>query len=595
MSQPHKAPVYDELSDAALTERVRAGAPTAYPATEELRRRHLPAVVCYARLCARDEESAGQLAAQAFALAWQEVHRGVDPRGAWRHRLLMLVHQAGAVWAAGSRRVRLNGEYAAFIDVIRARDSGMTSPPGLPGMPVHPRHRLAEGSALFGAFAALRQSTQGILWHTVVERTPEADAALWTGERRSEMADLGARALDAYRESYLRTYLERSEDPACRGFGRILDAAARRDDARQNEDLERHLAGCADCAKALEFLIVLERDPRPLLGTALVAWAGPAYLAALAAPAPPPAPPAAPTPVSRRKPRPSPLDRLTWLTRFVRPAPASRRKPRPSPLDRLTRFTRFAGATWPARLVRLRTRYPTPLITLVLASAAVMAVTGLVYVAGDSDPAGGQAAQSPPVFPSASVTVTETATATATATATVTGSPTAGPTRTATPSPPRTPSGAATHRIPAAPTTPTPTPKPPGSSFAQVVNSDSGLCLDVRDEDFSNGSDVILAGCDPDSAAQRWRVEPQGVLRNAGDSDYCLDSRGDTDRGLGVWRCSSADGRHAENLFFLVDSLGRIRPQIDLGVAAAPDGGTPGATLSFESVGDATGQRWQAG
>ncbi|MDX3076475.1 RICIN domain-containing protein [Streptomyces sp. MI02-7b] len=590
MSQPHKAPVYDELSDAALTERVRAGAPTAYPATEELRRRHLPAVVCYARLCARDEESAGQLAAQAFALAWQEVHRGVDPRGAWRHRLLMLVHQAGAVWAAGSRRVRLNEEYAAFIDVIRARDNGMTAPPGLPGMPVHPRHRLAEGSALFGAFAALRQSTQGILWHTVVERTPEADAALWTGERRSEMADLGARALDAYRESYLRTYLDRSEDPACRGFGRILDAAARRDDARQNEDLERHLAGCADCAKALEFLIVLERDPRPLLGTALVAWAGPAYLAALAAPAPPPAPPAAPAPVSRRKPRPGPL---TWLTRLVRPAapaPVSRRRPRPGPLSRFTRFTRFAG---PARLVRLRSRYPTPLITLVLASAAVAAVTGLVYAAGDDAPAGSQAGQAPPVLPSASVTVT--ATATATATATVTGPPTAGATgTTAPPSPSRTPSGAASYRIPAVPTK-TPAPKPPGSGFAQVVNGDSGLCLDVRDEDFSNGSDVILAGCDPDSAAQRWRVEPQGVLRNGGDSDYCLDSRGDTDRGLGVWNCSSADGRHAENLFFLVDGLGRIRPQIDLGVAAAPDGDAPGSTLSFVPAGNAADQRWLAG
>lgn len=579
MSQPHKAPVYDELSDAALTERVRAGAPTAYPATEELRRRHLPAVVRYARLCSRDEESAGQLAAQAFALAWQEVHRGIDPRGAWRHRLLMLVHQAGAVWASGSRRTRLNEDYAAFIDVIRARDTGTTAPSGLPGMPVHPRHRLAEGSALFGAFAALRQSTQGILWHTVVERTPQADAALWTGERRSELAELGARALDAYRESYLRTYLERSEDPACRGFGRILDAAAHRDDARRNEDLERHLAGCADCAKALEFLIVLEREPRPLLGTALIAWAGPAYLAALAAPAPPPAPPVPPAPVSRRKPRPGPL---TWLTRFVRSAasaPVSRRKPRPSPF---------------ARFVRLRSRYPTPLITLVLASAAVAAVTGLVYAAGDDTPAGSQAVQPPAAFPSASVTVTQTATATATATATVTGSPTAGTTGTTAPSPSRTPSGAATYRIPAA-HTPTPTPKAPGSSFAQVVNSDSGLCLDVRDEDFSDGSDVILAGCDPGSAAQRWRVESQGVLRNAGDPGYCLDSRGDADRGLGVWDCSSADGRHARNLFFLVDSLGRIRPQIDLGVAAAPDGDAPGSTLSFVPLSNSDDQRWQAG
>ncbi|MFD8075231.1 ricin-type beta-trefoil lectin domain protein [Streptomyces sp. NPDC059718] len=551
MSQTHQAPVYDELSDAALTERVRAGAPTAYPATEELRRRHLPAVVCYARLCVRGQSAADQLAAQAFALAWQEVHRGVDPRGPWRHRLLMLVHQAAALWAGGSRRERLGDAYAAFIDDIRGAEQRV---PGLPGLPVHPRLHLAERSVLCGAFAVLPQHTQGVLWHAVVEREGDADVARWTGDRAPEVPDLTARARDALREAYLRTYLERSEDPRCKGFGRLLDAAARRDDARQNEDVERHLAHCQGCSGALQTLIVLERDPRPLLATALLGWAGPAYLAARSAPA---LPATAPVPPA--------------------PPPTSRRRRRPGPLE---------------RLLNLRARHPSPLVSLVLVAAASLAATGLVYATGD-DPAPTGSNRALPQPPTGSVTVT--ATATATATQTLTPSPAGTPSASATRSPTR-PGAGATQQVPA---TRTPSAGPPrrvpGGSYAQIVNDASGLCLDVRDEEFDKGDDVIVAGCDYGSASQQWRVDSRGLLVNGADSSFCLDSRGDTDRGLGIWACSSVEGRNARNLQFLVDSLGRVRPQIDLGTAMQPDGSTPGSTLSFASAGSGDAQRWHAG
>ncbi|MFI2303042.1 ricin-type beta-trefoil lectin domain protein [Actinacidiphila glaucinigra] len=550
MSKTHQAPVDDQLSDAALTERVRAGAPTAYPATEELRRRHLPAVDCYARLCARDRAAADQLAAQAFALAWQEVHRGIDPRGPWRHRLLMLVHQAAAVWAAGTRRERLGDDYAAFIDDIRGAERRL---PGLPGLPVHPRLHLAERSVLSGAFAVLPQHTQGLLWHAVVERENAPDVARWTGERPTEVADLTARARDALREAYLRTHLDRSEDPRCKGFGRLLDAAARRDDARRNEDVDRHLAHCPGCSGALETLIALEHDPRPLLAAALLGWAGPAYLAARSAPALPaaaPAPPAAPA-MSRRRRRPGPLERL----------------------------------------LSLRTRYPSPLVSLLLVTVAGLAATGLVYATGDDPaPTGNDGALPRP--PAHSVTVT------ATATQTVTPSPTAtreGPSRT--PSASATVSASAT-RSPARPTrTPGADPprRVPGGDWAQVVNDASGLCLDVRDEEFDKGDDVIVAGCDSGSASQQWRVDSRGLLVNGADSSFCLDSRGDTDRGLGIWACSSVEGGNAANLQFLVDSLGRVRPRIDPGTAMQPDGTAPGSTLSFAPTGTGDAQRWHAG
>ncbi|MFE0629748.1 ricin-type beta-trefoil lectin domain protein [Streptomyces sp. NPDC058864] len=549
MSQKHQAPVYDELSDAALTERIRAGAPTAYPATEELRRRHLPAVACYARLCARDGAAADQLTAQAFALAWQEVHRGVDPRGPWRHRLLMLVHQAAAVWAGGSRRERLGDGYAAFIDDIRGAEQRL---PGLPGLPVHPRLHLAERSGLVGGFAVLPQHTQGVLWHAVVEREGAADVARWTGDRPTEIADLTARARDALREAYLRTYLDRSEDPRCKGFGRLLDAAARRDDARQNEDVERHLAHCPGCSGALETLIALERDPRPLLAAALLGWAGPAYLAARSAPALPaaaPGPPAA--------------------------SVTSRRRRRPGPLR---------------RLLSLRTRYPSPLVSLLLVTVAGIAATGLVYATGD-DPAPTGNDRALPRPPAGSVTVTATATQTVTPDPTATRRPSGTPSASATAS-------ASASRSPAPPTrTPSAGPprRVPGSGYAQVVNDASGLCLDVRDEEFDKGDDVIVAGCDSGSASQQWRVDSRGLLVNGADPSFCLDSRGGTDRGLGIWACSSVEGRNAANLQFLVDSLGRIRPQIDLGTAMQPDGTAPGSTLSFAGTGTGDAQRWHAG
>lgn len=90
-------------------------------------------------------------------------------------------------------------------------------------------------------------------------------------------------------------------------------------------------------------------------------------------------------------------------------------------------------------------------------------------------------------------------------------------------------------------------------------------------------------------------MDSRGLLVNGADSSFCLDSRGDTDRGLGIWACSSVAGSNAANLQFLVDSLGRVRPRIDPGTAMQPDGTAPGSTLSFAPTGTGDAQRWHAG
>jgi len=105
---------------------------------------------------------------------------------------------------------------------------------------------------------------------------------------------------------------------------------------------------------------------------------------------------------------------------------------------------------------------------------------------------------------------------------------------------------------------------------------------------------VITARCSG-SRTQRWRVdEDRDVLQSAADPGFCLDSRGETGRGVGIRDCDSAGGRDGRNLMFVVDGDGLIRPVIAFGTALTPDGGV-GDGLSLEPVGTGPGQRWRAG
>ncbi|MGW4876018.1 RICIN domain-containing protein [Streptomyces sp. NPDC004262] len=198
-------------------------------------------------------------------------------------------------------------------------------------------------------------------------------------------------------------------------------------------------------------------------------------------------------------------------------------------------------------------------------------------------PAGGPAAATaaPPVTPRVTVT------------ATLSPSP-------STRKPSHRPATTPTHSVPpTAATTPTrsaapppsPAPSPPGAGWAQVVNAATGRCLDVRDGDFDDGTDVVTAACSG-SGTQRWRVDAgRGVVQSAADPGFCLDSRGSVDKGVGIWSCSSVDGEHGANLRFTVLSDGEIRPEIAIETALAPDGDR----LSLDPVDNGTAQRWRAG
>ncbi|MGO4429719.1 ricin-type beta-trefoil lectin domain protein, partial [Streptomyces sp. MCAF7] len=103
------------MSDTQLTTLLRTGSPTAYPALRELRTRHRSSVLAYARVCTADENAARQLTAQAFALAARDTVRGNEPRGSWRHQLLLLAGGVAASWAADERAARLDTDLLTHV------------------------------------------------------------------------------------------------------------------------------------------------------------------------------------------------------------------------------------------------------------------------------------------------------------------------------------------------------------------------------------------------------------------------------------------------------------------------------------------------
>jgi hypothetical protein len=153
------------------------------------------------------------------------------------------------------------------------------------------------------------------------------------------------------------------------------------------------------------------------------------------------------------------------------------------------------------------------------------------------------------------------------------------------------PSGGPSHTGPAAPLPPPPT---RGVTYSELVNVRSGLCLDVRDEFLEQGADVIVHSC-TGATSQKWYLDADHLLRNYANPDFCLDSRGDTDRGLGVWDCGDAAGSHGDNLRFQFAQDGSIRPFIDGRFAVTPTGDGSGSSAALDWAEGRTDQSWRTG
>ncbi|AVH58307.1 MULTISPECIES: RICIN domain-containing protein [Streptomyces] len=523
-------------SDAQLTELLSAATPTAYPALQELRGRHRPSVLAYARLCTTSESVARQLAAQAFTLAAREAARGADPGIPWRHQLLLLTGRVAASWAADQRAAGLD---AGFLLVLNTAG---------PDGPVPP---------MLAAFQSLPSRAQGLIWYGCVEREPEDRTAALLGLTREDVTYGTEPALQSLGQACLRSRLAASDDPRCADFRRLIEESVRPDNSRHSADLNAHMAHCPHCTAAYEELSALRDDPRSALAEGLLPWAGTAYTRTGASDV-------------------QPGTRGTWP--LTRNTTGPRTRNDAGPRTRKATGPRTKAGTWP------------PSRRFVLASAALgVALAPLLLImlfSGDSPSQDAAGSVSTPAIPP-SVTVT--------ATATVSSTPSASPSSSKSPSPTKSYSPPPSKPAPPKPT-PTRSPTypvyPPGAAYAQVVNVASGRCLDIRDGVMEKGTDVITAPC-TSSATQRWRVDAYlGVLQSYADSDFCLDSRGSADEGVGIWECDSIEGRNAENLRFTVDDDGVIRPEVATETSVTPD---DSGGLSLLPLNGGTGQRWRAG
>ncbi|MFJ5531495.1 RICIN domain-containing protein [Streptomyces sp. NPDC093261] len=502
--------MHADASDVRLAELLQAGTPDVYPALQEVRARHRPSVLRYARLCTTSETAARQLAALAFTLAARETARGSDPGVPLRHQLLLQTARLAAAWA---RDERAGGLDPAFLVALG---------PAGPGGPVPP---------MLAAYQSLPSRSQGLVWHGIVEGEPEDRTAVFLGLTREDVAYGTRQALAALGRASLRSRLAASFDPRCADFRRLIEESVRPDNPRYSSDLHTHMARCPHCTAAFEELSALRDQPRTTLAEGLLPWGGTAYVTRRETepPAEPPAGPRAGT--------------AGWSH---------------------SRRLALASAGLGVALV--------PLL-LFLVSSGNSAERHSVQTAATAAP------PSPPP-----VTVTATVSATP---------PKPKPSRTsASPSPSTSPTPSRTaHPKPF----PKPTPRPapahaPNGTFAQVVNVATGLCLEVAG-DFDDGTDVVIVPC-TSSPSQRWRVDSdREVLQSSADPDYCLDSRGSVDNGLGIWECDSVYGRNGRNLKFSVDDNGVISPAIDYDTALTAD--DYGLSLS-PLTGDAD-QRWRAG
>ncbi|MCZ1000489.1 RICIN domain-containing protein [Streptomyces mirabilis] len=490
-------------SDTRLTELLSADTPSAYPALQELRERHRPSVLAYARLCTRS--GVGRAAARGAG-----VHAGGPGDGARLEPERPLAPPAPAAGGAGGR---LLGE---------GRTGRGPRPRSAPraerGRPRRARAAHAR------PFRSLPSRTQGLLWYGVVEKEPADRAAVLLGLTREDVTYGAQPALHALGQACLKARLAASDDPRCGDFRRLIEEALRPDNPRSSPDLHAHMAHCAHCTTAYEELSALRDHPRTALAEGLLPWSGTAYVMSEAGEPRPGVPP-------RRGPG-------------RRPAVSSspRRRPRRRP-----------GA-----------------------AAVRRAVVGRLAV-----PEHGGLGHRPSSVPQVTCDGDRL------------GDPRPRPRCRPRPARPLPRRGALPSRSASPTPSPTPTPAhPPGSDYAQVVNLASGLCLDIRDGDLTQGTDVVTAPC-TSARTQRWRVDSgRGVLQSYADSDFCLDSRGSVDNGVGIWDCGSIDGSHGQNLRFTVDDDGVIRPAIAVETAVTPSGGDGVSLLPLDG---STGQRWRAG
>ncbi|MCZ7456437.1 ricin-type beta-trefoil lectin domain protein [Streptomyces sp. WMMC940] len=492
---PREGAIPGLLSEADLVERLRSRTEAERPAVRELQRRHLPVVAGYAQLFTVSAPSGRQLADEAFFRAVEEVCEGVDPSGTWRHHALTHVGEAALDWAADERREWLRPDFLAWVhtaDVSR----GSKSP-----------------NAMISAFYQLPERLRSALWYAVVDDEPYSEVATHLGTTSGAVPDLAAKAQVAMRDAYAQEHLSRRGTAECRGFKRIIEAAAQARGGDRHPDLAAHLTRCVDCGVLLSGLTGLSGSPRTLLAEGLLMWGGGAYTERV------------PT---RGTPETKPLEQGT------EPG-AGGRESRLDVHAALGEVSNGPGRPGPAHR-------SVPGHRTVKAAGGMAAMVAVAAVA---------AVASHDVLPESW---------------NVSGLVRPQPSRPADPSPSSTPSRSADGTPSGGPNTDpgreAPAPVPVGTP-SQIVHASTGLCLDVENQVVDKRVSAVAAPCGS-GATQRWTFDTDGHLHNEADSDFCLKVGGDS-AVVGIRPCTSDDPDKRSRMTFVISENGAIhsKPQSD--------------------------------
>jgi DNA-directed RNA polymerase specialized sigma24 family protein len=262
-------------SDAELIKAVASGNAAAYATLHE---RHVAAARILARHVTAGHAEAEEVLTETFARLHGVLRRGEGPAEALRPFLLTAVRRVAQ--ERGSPGGSVTGEGAGVGTEI----------PGL-GEPlfVDPEAAELEGAPLALAFRALGERQRAALWHTEIEQSGRAEAAVLLGLTAEGVAGLRDQALVSLRRAYLKQYASGLAREDCRAVADKLDRhlgnATRGGDEAM---VQRHLRGCRDCRAVVIELSACGRSLRTAVAPIFLGPPAAAYLATVKAPSPPP-------------------------------------------------------------------------------------------------------------------------------------------------------------------------------------------------------------------------------------------------------------------------------------------------------------------
>ncbi|KOG41802.1 ricin-type beta-trefoil lectin domain protein [Streptomyces resistomycificus] len=556
-----------DATDEQLSAELRkwSGATPALQPVGELLDRHWEAAFAYARLCTDGARPAGMLTTAAFTRLFGETLRHNGPTSAWRPRLLVTVRRIAAEWDTDRRRELLHPELRTEAGGGE-RAAARLLPP-------------ADRRLLSGAFQRLPQTARCVLWHTEVEAEPlGVPAALLGLQEEDARVELG-RARERLREECLQVHRELAPEQECRHYLRLLDVTYRRGGADIDTDLRGHLERCKHCRYTADQLHQFNQGLGEALAEAVLGWAAHAYVEARAraqdvpddtereaealAQRPPfvgesfmPATEAAPAPAAQgdaAAPATVAFDAFETPARAT-PAPPAGPGPDPSTVPGAPSRP-SAPPAGPRTASRRSAHKAARRAARRNLGAAVLTVSGLVVL--------------PLVLWSSLGTSDGTGQADEDRTS---GAPDADP-------------GSAT----ADPSWAGAADAEQGTLRGRLHNVASGLCVGVVGEKAVEGAETELTDCSSE-AAQQWRYEPDGLLRNADAPDLCLDSHLGYSVRLAPCRgTAETDGKDVRYDFTL---QGILVPRWDQDLALTPAATDGGGSLVLKSRDDAPAQRW---